>query len=65
MRNHGQFVNGSSGRNDADIDTHDDANRAGYRYFTDVDRFKDYVRHEILALGDGLDSINDVFAVGR
>jgi hypothetical protein len=32
-------------------DTEEQANAAGYRYFTDVSEFKDYVIREILALG--------------
>lgn len=31
-------------------ETEDVANRAGFRYFTDVESFKDYVRREVLAL---------------
>ncbi len=30
-------------------ETEEAANRAGYRYFTDVDEFRAYVRREILA----------------
>jgi hypothetical protein len=32
-------------------ETIDTANRAGYRYFTDAEEFRDYVLQEILAVG--------------
>ena len=35
---------------DESQETEEAANRAGYRYFTDVDAFRTYVRQEILAL---------------
>jgi hypothetical protein len=31
-------------------ETEEAANRAGYRYFTDVDAFRAYVQHEILVM---------------
>ena len=31
-------------------ETIDVANRTGFRYFTDVERFRDYVHREVLAL---------------
>jgi hypothetical protein len=34
---------------DEPAETHDAANRAGFRFFTDVDTFRAYVRQEILA----------------
>jgi hypothetical protein len=34
---------------DEPLATHDAANRAGYRFFTDVDSFRAYVRREVLA----------------
>lgn len=37
---------------DEDSETEEAANRAGYRYFTDAEDFKAYVRREILAVGD-------------
>ena len=35
---------------DEDRETEEAANRAGYRYFTDVDAFRAYVQQEILAM---------------
>ncbi len=35
---------------DEGADTEEAANRAGYRFFTDIDDFRAYVRREILAL---------------
>ena len=30
-------------------ETEEAANRAGYRYFTDIDAFKAYIQHDLLA----------------
>ena len=37
---------------DEGSETEEAANRAGYRYFTDADAFRTYVRREILALAE-------------
>jgi len=39
---------------DEDREIEEAANRAGYRYFTDLKTFKHYVQHEILAVADPL-----------
>jgi len=44
--------------------TFEATNRAGFRYFTEIDEFKSYVREEILAMLNGAVAVNDVFAEG-
>ncbi len=35
---------------DEERETEEAANKAGYRFFTDIESFRSYVQHEILAL---------------
>ncbi len=45
--------------------TFEAANRAGFRYFTQVDEFKRYVREEILGASSGTPVTGDVFTADR
>ena len=50
---------------DEDSKTEAIANQAGFRFFTDIDRFKAYVRQEILALNESTDEPTEAIATSK